>query len=461
MVMCVAAATMVTAPPGAMAQEPELTRPLLVAHRFSDDITTMEATRDGRLRVVATGVPTGIGTRPVVVTPDGRFAFSAAREANEIWSYAVDRRGLLTPLFVTPGQDDFPFGMNISPDGRTLYVGSQGTSVISTYAINPDGSITARGPAVRSGAAHTRVMSMTPDGRFLFVGHGDPAGGDPSILTGFAVQPDGTLVQHVGPILVGTIAAGIPSITPDGRFLYLPGQLSNEVHGFGIGADGSLTSVPGSPYPASGQPFGTTITPDGRHLYVANQLEDAVHGFGIGADGSLTTVPGSPFPAGDLPVGLTTSPDGRFLYVGNFDSHDVYVYEIASEGMLTPVPGSPVPTGGSNPAARSLVFVPNREPLARFWPSPRPAGRPTGFDASASRDRDGRIARYDWNFGDGAEAWDAGPTSTHVYRDPGRYTVTLVVTDDEGCSTRLVYTGHVALCTGSPAARASHTVVVR
>ncbi|UCD13722.1 MAG: PKD domain-containing protein, partial [Thermoplasmatales archaeon] len=52
------------------------------------------------------------------------------------------------------------------------------------------------------------------------------------------------------------------------------------------------------------------------------------------------------------------------------------------------------------------------------------------FDASGSFDEDGVIVSYLWDFGDGENG--SGITSPHVYRKPGEYTVTLVVTDNNG-----------------------------
>ena len=54
------------------------------------------------------------------------------------------------------------------------------------------------------------------------------------------------------------------------------------------------------------------------------------------------------------------------------------------------------------------------------------------FDGSASSDADGAIVRFDWDFGDGTMAADAGPTPTHAYAATGQYTVTLTVVDDAG-----------------------------
>lgn len=52
------------------------------------------------------------------------------------------------------------------------------------------------------------------------------------------------------------------------------------------------------------------------------------------------------------------------------------------------------------------------------------------FNAASSTDTDGTIVGYSWNFGDGTTG--SGMTVYHTYAAPGIYTVSLVVTDDEG-----------------------------
>jgi len=51
-------------------------------------------------------------------------------------------------------------------------------------------------------------------------------------------------------------------------------------------------------------------------------------------------------------------------------------------------------------------------------------------DASTSNDPDGIIVKYEWAFGDGAAGADR--LASHVYSTDGTYTITLVVTDDDG-----------------------------
>src|SRR2546425_737109 len=59
-----------------------------------------------------------------------------------------------------------------------------------------------------------------------------------------------------------------------------------------------------------------------------------------------------------------------------------------------------------------------------------PPGVPIQFDAFASKDSDGTIVSYAWDFGDGQTA--AGISFAHAYADNGTFTVRLTVMDDLG-----------------------------
>jgi PKD repeat protein len=52
------------------------------------------------------------------------------------------------------------------------------------------------------------------------------------------------------------------------------------------------------------------------------------------------------------------------------------------------------------------------------------------FNASDSFDPDGEIVFYNWDFGDGTNG--TGINVSHIYKNPGIYTLTLVVTDNNG-----------------------------
>ena len=72
----------------------------------------------------------------------------------------------------------------------------------------------------------------------------------------------------------------------------------------------------------------------------------------------------------------------------------------------------------------------NLPPVAEFNSSCN--GLVCSFNGSASSDSDGRITRYDWQFGDGRTA--SGAQVSNSYLQAGRYSATLSVTDDRGAS---------------------------
>ena len=84
----------------------------------------------------------------------------------------------------------------------------------------------------------------------------------------------------------------------------------------------------------------------------------------------------------------------------------------------------------TNTAEDELTVVVNAPPVADAGPDQLVTASEVSFDGGGSSDPDGVIARYDWEFGDGATG--TGRTTSHVYRKVGAYTVRLTVTDDSG-----------------------------
>jgi hypothetical protein len=81
----------------------------------------------------------------------------------------------------------------------------------------------------------------------------------------------------------------------------------------------------------------------------------------------------------------------------------------------------------------------NTAPSAAFSATPgsAPAGTAIAFDASASRDADGSIRHFRWDFdGDGAYETDTGsqPRVARAFAAPGSVRVGLLVEDDRGSS---------------------------
>ena len=80
----------------------------------------------------------------------------------------------------------------------------------------------------------------------------------------------------------------------------------------------------------------------------------------------------------------------------------------------------------------NLPPVADAEPAVRSGPGPLEVR----FDGSLSRDPDGQVASWQWNFGDGTGG--SGPEVTHTYTGAGRYFPSLTVTDSGGRTATLV-----------------------
>lgn len=98
----------------------------------------------------------------------------------------------------------------------------------------------------------------------------------------------------------------------------------------------------------------------------------------------------------------------------------------------------------------------NKPPMAafRFTPeTPRPNDQ-VCFNAAESRDPDGTIVQYEWDW-DGDGVFDETATETrvcHIFPSSGNFNVTLRVTDEDGTTAQLTKTVTVNSATGAPSA---------
>ncbi|MQA73145.1 MAG: beta-propeller fold lactonase family protein [Solirubrobacterales bacterium] len=401
--------------------------------------------------------PFGAGGTPegVAVSPDGRRLYVANDGSDNVSGFSIGADGALTELAGSPfAAGDGPSGIAVSPDGRRLYVANDTSDDISGFSIGPGGSLTELAGSPFAASLAAEGIAASPDGRHVYV-----ANRLSDDVSGYAVAADGSLSELAGsPFAAGNGPLGVAA-TPDDRRLYVANLTSNDVSGYAVAADGSLSELAGSPFAAGLFPRGIAAGPDGGRLYVANFDSNEVSSFAVAADGSLAELAGSPFAAGNSPQGIAASPDGRHLYVSNTFSDDVSGYAVAADGSLAELAGSPFAAGVAFPSFQSLVIRPNQGPRAAATARLVGALR-IGFDARASSDPDGAVTGYAWSFGDGHTLGGADPAPTHAYAAPGTYTATLRVTDDEGCSNTVVYTGQTASCNGSNAAVTRLTVVV-
>lgn len=165
-------------------------------------------------------------------------------------------------------------------------------------------------------------------------------------------------------------------------------------------------------------------------------------------NGSTTAAPATfIMDVSDLPV--STTGDNKFYLtvsdntagsaatVSSFEIIDV------AKSSQSAAAFSPLSADG-NSATVSVVHSPttaNQPPVASFTTNVTSGIAPlaVNMDASGSRDADGTIASYSWNFGDGSTATGAYVSKT--YSSAGTFTTTLTVRDNDGAtatSSRLI-----------------------
>ncbi|TSD87204.1 PKD domain-containing protein [Mycobacterium sp. KBS0706] len=150
-----------------------------------------------------------------------------------------------------------------------------------------------------------------------------------------------------------------------------------------------------------------------------------------------------PTPDIDLPVAACTGEDvhlvvdaaakpadGGWRDAGETDGGHTFVRRFEQPGRydVTVITDDGRDLAGSRRPKTRILHV-NRPPVA--MPGPQRTVCPmteVAFDGTSSYDADGRIVRYQWDFGDGNAA--QGPKVTHVFETPGTYDIALTVTDD-------------------------------
>jgi 6-phosphogluconolactonase len=87
-------------------------------------------------------------------------------------------------------------------------------------------------------------------------------------------------------------------LSPANHSLFTSGGFPQTDSVFTVSANGALSQIAGSPFALPDFTGGLATTPDGNFLYTALFISGSVDGERVGADGTLTPVPGTPFSTG-------------------------------------------------------------------------------------------------------------------------------------------------------------------
>ncbi|HEY1277954.1 MAG TPA: PKD domain-containing protein [Thermoleophilaceae bacterium] len=433
----------------ALAQSALAARTAYFADPGTDEIAQFAVGPGGALTPL--GAASARDAYRLAMTPDGAHLYATAGDDVRQFDVAADDGRLTAMDSVDLPHGAFAHSIAIHPSGSSAYVTDARYGKVRQYDIGADGALTPKDPPSLAAGPAAKGVAVSPDGHTAYV---LVAGG----IALFAIHDDGALESRetleVDSCLLQDVA-----LTPDGHNLYATSR-DGRVLQFGVDDTGALT--PKSPaaieVDRGDQPFGLAVAPDGSAVYVSTRgwfgWSRDLYAFAVGADGTLA--PGTP-PSLAVPTWklsyLAASPDGRSLFAAG---RNAFMFDIGPGAAIAPKD----PASVDLDRATGVVVSPNQAPQAGFNGPAAVAGQQVQFDGGASVDPDGSIVRYDWDFGDGTTLPDGGPTPTHVYTSPGSFTVTLAVTDNEGASTRTVFTGGTVLGRGTPGAQASRVIVV-
>jgi 6-phosphogluconolactonase (cycloisomerase 2 family) len=260
----------------------------------------------------------------------------------------------------TGGQEpDFALGnahvLQISDDGKLLFVCNPGSDTISVFATTATGLTPV--DTVSSGGSLPVSLAVKKGLLYVINAGGNVEGGKDNIV-GFTISSDGHLTQLSGsarPLSRDTTLPGQIGFSPDGNVLVVsekfptdsPGRMST----FTVGADGYATGPRVTPSDAI-FPFGFAFA-NRNQLFVADNFYDAT-GAGalsswiVGGDGSLTLV-SSIVPT--LQTGTCwaeTTKDGRYVLTSNTGASTLSVFSIDKQSaqvkLVNAFPASSGPT---------------------------------------------------------------------------------------------------------------------
>ncbi|MGB7588847.1 MAG: PKD domain-containing protein [Solirubrobacterales bacterium] len=382
---------------------------------------------DAATNAPLTTIPVGGEPVSLAITPDGTRAYvaDAAKGTVTVISTATNAvLGAPIPVGLKPD------GVAITPDGGRVYVANAGNDTVTVISTATNGII---GAPVSVGKEPDGI-AISPDGHLALIAQ---RGGNVSIIDTSSNAVVGSVLDALGPAQI--------AIGPRGGRAFVTNRDSNSVTAFNP-VNGSVI---GGPITVGKEPDGIAIGPNGLYAYAASP-----------ADGTLTPIDTSLNAPLSAPIafpgatGVAIQPSGLQGYVTNRTGGSVSVLDTTRNAAAGTITAGAAPT--------DVAVVPDQGPHASFWVSPakRRAKTKLTFHASGSFDPDGTIASYAWTFGDGGHVQSSATTLTHRYRKPGTYQVSLVTTDNEGCSTQVIYTGQTASCNGSAAAAVTLPITV-
>ncbi|MFN2535423.1 MAG: beta-propeller fold lactonase family protein [Pseudonocardiaceae bacterium] len=256
----------------------------------------------------------------VAVSPDGRHAYTANRDARVVTvvDTAVNEVTATIPIAAGP-----PRFLSFAPDGRTLYVSifnDQGTIEAIDVLDTRSNTVVATIPQ----SARPYLPEVTPDGKQLYVPNQDDA--SISVIDTATNKVAGQIPIAPDPRWV--------AFSPDGQRAFAASHESNLVSVIETRNLEVETTIP-----VGNSPHSIAVNPHRPLAAVVNDNSNSVSIIDTAGQQAMATIP-----VGKDPQQLVWSPDGRFAYVANKGSNTVSVIDSETNQVTATVPTGAGPT---------------------------------------------------------------------------------------------------------------------
>ncbi len=335
-----------------------------VGNADSQDITVVRLLADGGLEPVATTRVPGPSipgpSLPLAIAPDRRRLIAGIRgEPYAAVAFDIDPgTGRLTLLGSGPLADSMAY-LSVDRTGRYLLSASYGGSRVAVNRIGSDGIVA---PAQQVIATEPKAHAILVDPTNRYVLH-TSLGGDLIHQQHFDAAT-GRLTPntpYTAPVAAGSGPRHLV-FSPDGRFVYVLGELDAAVHV--LPWDASSGTLGPAIQVASALPSGHEgrvwaadihLSPDGSFLYATERASSTIAGFRVDrATGQLTPLGSTATET--QPRGFAVDPTGRYLLAVGQLSHQMTSYAIdGATGTLTSLAQLPV---GPNPNWVEIIALP-------------------------------------------------------------------------------------------------------
>lgn len=226
--------------PVAVAQRGQL---LYVANAGPNaNIVGFRITSDGNLQQLGSAQFSNANAGPsgLAISGDGAFLAATERLNNRVDIFRINRDGTLGPIVSSPSSGPGPFSLEFAGNGALLVTEST-SSTISSYAVQPDGSLAVISASVPTQGTAACWNVVTPNGRFTFTSNAASAS-----LSAFSIAQNGSLTPVAGTVVAQQPAGSTNldiALTRNGKFLYSLNTGTGTIGIFAVQNDGTLLSL--------------------------------------------------------------------------------------------------------------------------------------------------------------------------------------------------------------------------